>query len=123
METEFIPQHNLLTKKQIFNNENTQEIEVSQEVKKIDIFDKNFFELLSNCYYNKTTKKSKQKSEFVIPFNNLKVRVYIYRCLNLSAQDDSSDAQMKLAGMSAFSKANSYLEVIIGEDQQMYIHS
>ena len=114
METEFIPQ----IKKHLFDNENQQEIEISQELKKIDIFDNNYFELLTNCYYNKTMKKSKPKNEFVIPFNSIKVRVYIYRCLNLSAQEDSSDLQMKLAGMSAFSKANSYLEVIIGEEQQ-----
>jgi len=100
----------------LINNEDMYDIEIDHELKKIDIFDKDFFQYLSNCYFNKSVRRGKPKDEFAIPFDKIKVRVYIYRCLNLSAQDDAADYFVKMAGMSALSKANSYLEIIVGED-------
>lgn len=98
------------------NCEDLYDYEINQELKKIDIFDKDFFNYLSNCYYNKSLRKAKPKDQFAIPFDKIKVRVYVYRCLNLSAQDDAAEYLVKMAGMSAFSRANSYLEIIVGED-------
>ena len=44
----------------------------------------------------------------------LKCRVYIYRCLNLSAQSQHIEHYHLLAGMGAYCTANPYPELIIG---------
>ena len=98
------------------NVEDTYNYEIIQDLKKIDIFDEDLFKNISNCYLNKSQKSLKTKDEIVIPFNNIKVRVYIYRCLNLSAQDDAADYLVKMAGMSAICRANSYIEIMVGEE-------
>lgn len=46
--------------------------------------------------------------------NNIKVRVYILRALNLTAQDNFATMENFLSGFSSYCKANSYLEVILG---------
>lgn len=90
----------------------------TKEYKAIDIFHKYYGDFFSRMFLNKTKRKSEKKELLPIPLNNIKVRVYILRCLNLTAQDDSSSLLVKLAGMSAFSKANSFIEIVIGDEQQ-----
>jgi hypothetical protein len=89
---------------------------LTKKLKEIDIFNKFFLDFISNLYLNKKEKRLIPKEDIPIPMHGLKVRVYILRCLNLTAQDDSSSLLVKAAGMSAFSKANSFLEIIIGEE-------
>jgi len=50
---------------------------------------------------------------------NLKVTVYIYRCLNLTAQDDNSTLIDRMAGYSAFSRANAYIEILVGKGESV----
>jgi len=90
---------------------------IKKEQKSMDFFNKTYLNFMTNCYFNKLEKRNLKKELIPIPFANIKVRVYILRCLNLTAQDDSSSILVKMAGMSAFSKANSYLEIIIGEGE------
>lgn len=53
-------------------------------------------------------------SFFEKPFQ-VKVRVYILRCLNLAAQSQNIDTRHMMAGMTAFCEANPYPEIIVGE--------
>lgn len=89
---------------------------VTKLMKKMDIFNKNYIEFMTYLYFNKKQKRNLKKEDLPIPMHGLKVRVYILRCLNLTAQDDSSSLLVKAAGMSAFSKANSFLEIIVGDE-------
>lgn len=47
----------------------------------------------------------------------LKCRVYIYRCLNLSAQSTHIDYYHRLAGMTALCTASPYPELVIGNGE------
>jgi len=83
-------------------------IEIKNEIKTIDLFTPEYLQLLYNCYLNKTNRKPKDKTP--LPFNNIKVRVYVYRCQNLAAQDNCNSAIDYMAGYSAFCKANAFIE-------------
>jgi hypothetical protein len=83
-----------------------------------NIFNHYYIKKLRNLYLNQNEKKilPNAKNEILVNFTNVKVRVYIYRCLNLTAQDSNISIIDKLAGYEAFCKANAYLELIIGKN-------
>lgn len=106
------------TKKNVEKKENDNEFEdlIVKELKHLDLFHQTYLNFFINSFYNKKERKNVKKEDIPIPLSNIKVRVYIHRALNLTAQDDSSSLLVKAAGMSAFSKANSFLEIIVGEE-------
>jgi hypothetical protein len=110
-------------KKKKKNKKNEPEVEkddvITKSLKTMDIFNKNYLEFLTYLYYNKKEKKNVKKDDLPIPMHGLKARVYILRCLNLTAQDDNASLLVKAAGMSAFSKANSFLEIIVGNENSV----
>jgi hypothetical protein len=89
--------------------------EIGQELKKYDIYSEQYLTKVKKIYYNKTNRMKLKKQELILPLNNVKVRVYIYRCLNLTAQDDYAVMIDRAAGYSAFCKANAYLELMVGD--------
>lgn len=90
--------------------------EIRSSIKEVDLFYPFYLDFLRNCYYNKSVKPSKEKIPLV--FNNIKVRVYVYRCQNLAAQDNSNDFLQLMSGYSAFCKANAFLELSLGDNPQ-----
>lgn len=97
-------------------NDGDNDDQITKELKHLDLFHKTYLDLFINSFYNKKDRKTLKKDDIPMPLSNIKVRVYIHRALNLTAQDDSSSLLVKAAGMSAFSKANSFLEIIVGEE-------
>lgn len=94
------------------------ENEVLNEMNKYNIFNEIYLKKLRNLYLNKREKMSlpNLKKEIVVKMENVKVRVYIYRCLNLTAQENHGAVIDWLAGYDAFSKANAYLEIQLGDN-------
>lgn len=98
------------------------EEELKKEVMKYDIFNHDYVNIMREIYLmNKDqgggiSRSSKNK---LLPLNSLKVRVYVYRCLNLTAQDDNCGIIDKMAGYSAFSRANAYLELAVGKGENV----
>lgn len=92
--------------------------ELKQELKTVDLFTAEYLPLLYNCYLNKNNRLGKDKTP--IQFNNIKVRIYIYRCLNLAAADNCNDLVDYMAGYSAFCRANAFLELHLGDNFLRY---
>jgi hypothetical protein len=100
------------------NEDDILEEEVNLELKQYDIFNELYLNKLRNCYFTKEakTKKGLKKDDIPINLNQIKVRVYILRCLNLTAQENHANLVDRLAGYNAFSKANAYLEILVGQN-------
>ena len=93
--------------------------EFQELLKHYNIFNDHFITKIRNLYFSKKVKKDENlntKKDIVLPFTNVRVRVYIYRCMNLTAQDNNANLIDRLAGYAAFSKADSYLEIRIGNN-------
>ncbi len=90
-------------------------LEIKKEMKTVDLFTPEYLQILYNCYLNKANKKPKDTP---LKFNNIKVRVYVYRCLNLAAQDNCNDFVDYMAGYSAFCRANAFVEMHLGDNYQ-----
>jgi hypothetical protein len=100
-------------------DEQKEEEELNKKMEAIDVFNEIFCKKLKNVFLTKDYKKKNNiaKDEVILPLNNLRIRVYIYRCINLTAQENSNSAVDNLAGYSAFCKANSFIEIKLGDDK------
>jgi hypothetical protein len=108
---------NYLIKSEEENDDELEE-EIKKELINYNIFNEIFLRKLRNLYLNKTERKklSNQKKEIVVPLTGVKVRVYVYRCLNLTAQDNNATVIDRLAGYAAFCKADAFLEIKVGNN-------
>ena len=66
---------------QFYENDKELDEFLKKELEEIDIFDSLYAEKINCVYFNKETKKKTPKDKIIIPLNNLRVRIYIYRCL------------------------------------------
>jgi hypothetical protein len=89
--------------------------EIGLELKTYNIYNEMYLSKFKKVYYNKTNRMKLKKQEQILSLNGVKVRVYIYRCLNLTAQDDYAVLIDRIAGYSAFCRANAYLELMVGD--------
>jgi hypothetical protein len=104
--------------------------EVKLDLKKVDLFFSNYINIFRNCYFklnkdrksdselktNKQQMRAPARDQIAIPFKNIKVRIYIYRCSNLAAQDNCIHFVDNMAGYSAFCKANAFIELHLGDN-------
>lgn len=95
-------------------NENEEDEEIKKELNKYNIYNSIFNTRLKNSYANKRTRKELRKDQICFPMNSVRVRVYILRALNLTAQDNYSTLLNVLSGYSAYCRANSYIEIKLG---------
>jgi len=86
---------------------------IKNEIKEVDLFTQEYLKLLYNCYLKK--REASEKAA-ILKFDNIFVRVYIYRCLNLAAQDNCNSNIEFLAGYSSYCKANAYIEIMLGDN-------
>lgn len=86
---------------------------VKQKLALMSNFNKEFLDTVKLCYISNSMKE--------VPFKNLKVRVYILRAINLTAQDQVVDFKESMAGYTSYSSANPYLEIKINDCQEKYI--
>ena len=107
------------TKTAIFSAEEALEEEVDKELEQYNIFNSTYQEKLRFLYLNKDEKRINKVNDFKLPLNALKVRVYIYRCLNLTAQDNFIGFVDYMAGYNSFSQANAYLQIQVGQDSDV----
>lgn len=91
-----------------------EEEELKTELKEYNVFNNFYINRLINCYTNKKLRKDLKKDQICFPMNNIKVRVYVLRALNLSAQDNYSTVENAMSGYKAYCRANSYLELKLG---------
>lgn len=98
-------------------DEAQEEQSLKKEIETMDVFNEIFCKNIKNIYLKDELKKKKSKDEIILPLHNLRVRVYIYRCLNLTAQENSNSVVDNLAGYSAFCKANSFIEIRLGDEK------
>lgn len=105
-----------ITKSTNYSPEEELEDEVDKDLEKYNIFHPTYQEKLRFLYLNKEEKRANKGSDFKLPLTGLKVRVYIYRCLNLTAQDNFIGFVDYMAGYNSFSQANAYLQIQIGQD-------
>ena len=89
---------------------------VTKDLAKYDIFNDTFQNKLRYLYFNKEEQKLDKANDLKLPLTSLKVRVYIYRCLNLTAQDNFVGLIDYMAGYNSYSRANAYLQIQIGEN-------
>lgn len=99
----------------IISDDKLTEEYLKEKLESIDVFNSTYVDKLKKVYYNKERKKRENKDNLIFPLNALRVRVYIFRCLNLSAQENCNSVVDNLAGYSAFCKANSFIEIKVGE--------
>ena len=92
------------------------EDEVDNELEQYDIFHPTYQNKFTALYFNKEEKRLVKDRDFKLPLTALKVRVYIYRCSNLTAQDNFIGLVDYMAGYNSFSKANAYLQIQVGQD-------
>lgn len=85
------------------------------ELKEFNVFNPYYISRLKNSYLNKKERRDLKKDQLCFPMNSVKIRIYIYRALNLTAQDNFSSAINFVSGFSAFSRANSYIEILLGQ--------
>lgn len=90
---------------------------IKEQLQEINVFNNTYVDKLQKVFYNKERKKRENKDSLAFPINGLRVRVYIFRCLNLTAQENSNSIVDNLAGYSAFCKANSFIELKLGDNQ------
>lgn len=95
-------------------NEYEEEEYLKKKMDSIDVFHDIYCKRLRNIFLTKENRKKINKDEINLPLNNLRVRVYIFRCINLTAQENSNSIVDNLAGYSAFCKANSFIEIKLG---------
>jgi len=100
----------------ILKDEKETEQHVNDLLEKIDVFNSFYVKTLKKVFFKKELKKKENKDSLAFPLQGLKVRIYIFRCLNLTAQENSTSLVDNLAGYSAFCKANSFIEIKIGEN-------
>jgi hypothetical protein len=89
--------------------------EIGLELKKYNIYNEMYLSKFKKVFFNKANRMKLKKQEQIMSLNGVKVRVYIYRCLNLTAQDDYAVLIDRVAGYSAFCRANAYLELMVGD--------
>jgi len=99
----------------IIKDEKDREEFLQETLEKINVFNNTFVDKMKKVFYNNSNKKLENKDDVTIQLNKLCIRVYIFRCLNLTAQENSNSIVDNLAGYSAFCKANSYIEVKLGD--------
>ena len=99
-----------------FSPEDELEYYVNKEIASYDIFNDTFQNKLRYLYLNKEEQKLDKANDLKLPLTSLKVRVYIYRCLNLTAQDNFVGIIDYMAGYNSYSRANAYLQIQIGEN-------
>ena len=100
--------------KNIIDDNTIEEENLNKELKKYNVFNDSFNARLRNCYANKAKRKELKKDQISFPMHGVKVRVYILRALNLTAQDNMAGYENFLSGFASYCKANSYLELILG---------
>jgi len=102
---------------ELFSDEKDREEHIKNELENTNVFNNPYYiENLKKVFSNKDIIKN-FKETLAFPIYGLKVRVYIFRCLNLTAQENSNSLEAKLAGYSAFCKANSFIEIKLGDNQ------
>ncbi len=85
------------------------------ELKSFNVFNQYFINRLRNCYFNKVQRRELKKDQICFPMHNVKIRIYILRALNLTAQDSYASVSNAMSGFVAYSRANSYIEIMVGE--------
>ena len=92
------------------------ELEVNKNLENYDIFNETYQNKLRFLYLNKEEQKLNKANDLKLPLTSLKVRVYIYRCSNLTAQDNFIGFIDYMAGYNSYSQANAYLQIRVGSD-------
>ena len=92
------------------------ELEVNKNLENYDIFNETYQNKLPFLYLNKEEQKLNKANDLKLPLTSLKVRVYIYRCSNLTAQDNFIGFIDYMAGYNSYSQANAYLQIRVGSD-------
>jgi hypothetical protein len=100
----------------IIKDEKETEEYIKEKLEAINVFNNTYVEKLKKVFFTKERKKRENKDNLAFPINGLRVRVYIFRCLNLTAQENSNSIVDNLAGYSAFCKANSFIELKLGDN-------
>jgi len=102
----------------IIKDEKETENFLQNQLEKINVFNTFYVEKLKKAYYTKEMKRMENRDNQVLSITNLCVRIYIFRCLNLTAQENSNSLIDNLAGYAAYSKANSYIEIKLGDNYE-----
>ena len=101
------------------SNDDEVEEQVEKDLNYYNIFHPTCLEKFKYLYLNNDVKRVHKEHDTKIPLTGLKVRVYIYRCLNLTAQDNFIGLVDYMAGYNSFSIANSYLQIQVGQDKDV----
>lgn len=89
--------------------------DLKKEIKQYNIYNPYHNMRMRNIYANKKKRKELKPDAISFQMNSIVVRVYILRALNLTAQDNFASFENMLSGFSSYCKANSYLELMLGE--------
>ena len=92
-------------------------IEMNNDLENYDIFNETYQNKLRYIYLNKEEQRLDKGNDLKLPLTSLKVRVYIYKCSNLTAQDNFIGFVDYMAGYNSFSQANAYLQIKVGSDE------
>lgn len=100
----------------IIKDEKETEDYIKKQLEAINEFNITYVKKLEKVFYTKDKKKRENKDLLAFPISGLRVRVYIFRCLNLTAQENNNSIVDNLAGYSAYCKANSFIELKLGDN-------
>ena len=90
---------------------------MNNDLENYDIFNETYQNKLRYIYLNKEEQRLDKGNDLKLPLTSLKVRVYIYKCSNLTAQDNFIGLVDYMAGYNSFSQANAYLQIRVGSDE------